>query len=534
MHSTASTHRPAVPPTFIPWWRHHVVRPLRNEQQAFDLFVDQLLVDTLRYSHRVQAISDTPLIEETEIIRANARFDATAFWETKFNRISEPVGSVLTTGPGGSSKFRDKNWTYEGGLRKRNLLGGTLDLSQRVGYQNTNSSFFTPPNQGTTQLTLSYNQPLLNGAGKAYNRSLTLLAEINTGIAWDQFSGQLQDELFNVTRAYWELYLERASLLQKQRLLDRAKVILRELEVRHDFDTLGSQIARARAAVATRDSEVLRTRSAVRNAEAKIRTLVNAPMLREDPTVELIPQQLPSTAYVEVNAKDAMIMAIQWRPEVDDALRRVQAAGVRVNMSKNELLPVLDVAVETYVNGLRGNVDIGQAWADQFRQGEPSYSLGLVYELPIQRRAAKAQHLRRMLELRQVTSEMNSTMDDLQEEVEVAVREVRTTYGQIQAKYEAMRAADAEVSYLEARWRAFPGENQSASFLLEDLLNAQERLANEEFGYSLAQLSYIVGLANLNRATGILLRREQVTFERTTDACGNPRLLLKKHGTVVR
>ena len=54
------------------------------------------------------------------------------------------------------------------------------------------------------------------------------------------------------------------------------------------------------------------------------------------------------------------------RPEIDAASREIRAASVRLNMSKNELLPALDLVLESYVSGIDADYDISQAWTDQF------------------------------------------------------------------------------------------------------------------------------------------------------------------------
>jgi outer membrane protein TolC len=179
-------------------------------------------------------------------------------------------------------------------------------------------------------------------------------------------------------------------------------------------------------------------------------------------------------------------------------------------MSRNELKPVLDFVLETYVAGLRGDVDIGRAFADQFSVGEPGYTAGLVFEVPLGRRAALAKMRRRKLELRQITERFEEELQTVLSEVEVAVREVGATHGEMLGKFRAMKAAEAEVDYATRRWEVLPGEDRSASFLLEDLLDAQDRLALEEFGFAAAQRDYAISLTALNRATGTLLQQEQI------------------------
>ena len=302
-------------------------------------------------------------------------------WATSWRRADPETGSP--------NRLREGDWGYSAGLRKRTPLGGSWEFSQRIGMRESNSRFFTPKQQGNARLSLSFNQPLLNGFGKAYNTALILLADIDTSVAMDQTSAALQTQLIHIAEAYWELYLHRSVLLQKNRHLQRAQIILEQLTQRREVDALESQIVRARAAVAARQAELIRTSTSIRNTEARIRGLTNSPELLSRPYAELIPLDYPSRVPVVVNLPDAMVTALQYRPEVDAASQEIRAASVRLNMSRNELLPALDLVLETYVSGLDQDYDIAQSLADQFSVGEPSYTAGLVFEVPLHRRAAQ-------------------------------------------------------------------------------------------------------------------------------------------------
>jgi outer membrane protein len=493
----------------IPWWQPAIADRLRPQASAMRVDLQGLVLATLNYSYHVRAIAETPLIRQTAIVEANADFDVKAFMDSKFVRTSEPVSDLLTTG--GPPRFRQSDWGYRAGLRQRTRLGGTLELSQRIGYLDNNSLYFVPPQQGNARLAISFEQPLLNGAGRLYNCSLVMLAQLDAAMAWDRTSQQLQEHLLEVTRAYWELYLQRAVLLQLQRLHAQAEEIFTELQQRRGVDSLKSQIVLAEAAVASRKAELIRAAAAIQNAEARIRALVNAPKPDEPESPELLPGDVPWATPVPVPLRDALVTALARRPEVAEAMKKLDAGRIRLDMSKNELLPALSAVVETYVSGLQGDSLIGQAIENQFTVGEPSYSAGLLFEVPLENRAARARLERRQREVCQLTHQFHALLETLSAEVEVAVREVDTTCNEIPAKSKAMAAAQTEVEYMTERWRLMSGEDRAASFLLEDLLTAQDRLAVAEYGMAKAQASHAVALADLKRAMGLLLQCDQLT-----------------------
>ncbi len=217
------------------WWSQFVSQPMRNSSQTKFISLDEVLVQTLNYSNQVKVFADLPLIRRTAIIEADALFDWTRYFETRWDDLNDPVGNTLTVG-GTGTRYINQQWTAGSGIRRRNLIGGEVDLRQNIGYQETNSIFFEPNPQGTARLILGYTQPLMRGRGRVYNESLICLAQLDAKIADEEFRRQLQTHLLEVTRAYWALYMERGVLFQKMNSFERAQEIYTLLEKRRDID----------------------------------------------------------------------------------------------------------------------------------------------------------------------------------------------------------------------------------------------------------------------------------------------------------
>ena len=89
--------------------------------------------------------------------------------------------------------------------------------------------------------------------------------------------------------------------------------------------------------------------------------------------------------------------------------------------------------------------------------------------------------------------------------VERAVREVETTHGELLANHEAMQAVADEAGYLFDRWRTLPGADDSAILLLDNLLDAQERVARKSSAVVRAQVGYAMSIVRLEQQLGTLL-----------------------------
>ncbi len=510
----------------IGWWSSIVFSPMRETATSQSVSLDDVLVRALTHSSQIKVFAELPMIRRTAIIEADAGFDWSRFMETRWDDLNDPVGSSLTVG-GTGDRYVNQQWTASGGVRRRNRVGGQFDMRQNIGHQETNSQFFVPNPQGTARLVLGYTQPLLRGRGRVYNESLTCLAKLDAKIADDEFRRQLQSHLLEVTRAYWSLYLERGSLCQKMNSFQRANTIYQMLEKRREVDAQQSQIVSAKASATTRYADLIRSRMAVKNAESRLRSLVNDPDFCEFDEVEIVPIDMPNMMNFEADMRESMEFAIKNRPEVLQALKQIKAGQIRFGMSKHELLPQLDLITQTYVAGLEARGSISDAYAEQFSAGRPGYSVGVTYEIPFGNRASCARNTRRRLELRQLQSQYSTTLQTVQLEVEIAVREIQTSNQELVAKYQAMTARAAQLDAQTKRWQRLPGEDVSASLALENLLVSQERLAEAEFDYLQSQLTYNLSQMNLKRATGLLLRTEGVQIGETIE-CDLPRHVISK------
>ncbi|MEM7465607.1 MAG: TolC family protein [Pseudomonadota bacterium] len=499
-----------VPAGFNGWWEGEVVKNISEQSSPLYADLNNLYERAIRHSSQISVFSDIPLIRETGILEAEGEFDPRAFVESRIGEKNEPVGSTLRTG--GANRFREEEWRVEGGVRKKFWSGAEAEISQRVGGLDTNSSFFQPDDQGLTELAISVTQPLWNGAGAEYTRSTVALAKLDHSISQDEFQRQVESHLLEVARSYWSLYYERANLLIKKRLVTKAELLVKELESRRSIDILESHLARAKAALAARKAEVLRSSQAVRNSEAKVVALLNDPELRLNQAFELVPSLNPSVNHRQISMREAARHALENRPEIQQAMKQIKAAMIRTKMAENEMLPVLDFVMETSWNGLETDFAIDDALGDQFKG--TNYFFGLNFEIPIGNREAKARYQRRRIEVRQLTNQMRTTIQTLLLEVQVAVRELDTAKRELDAKYATMQATTTQLEAMQKRRDVAQARGEAASSYLERLLTTQERLADEENGFVNSQLNYNVALVNLDRAMGILMHTQKVSMRR--------------------
>ncbi len=501
----------SLPTDFEPWWGQEVHQSIRASEHPIPVDVDMLVTGALQHSPQVLGIRTQPEVDNAILCAENAAFDWTSFVNTKWDDLSDPVGSTLTTG-NASSRFIDQVATVQAGLRRRNEYGGEFEASQKWGWQDNNSEFLQPKPQGTTRLQLNYTQPLLNGSGTAYNQARIVLAQIELNRSFDVVQDELQTHLVKVTEAYWDLYRSRAIYLQRKRVYASAETILETLGGRQEVDALQRQVNRAKAAVASRRSEIVRSQAAIRNAESRLRLLVNDPQFLDLSSVELLPIEAPRMDHVPLSLAGALQQALQYRPDISQAVHDLRGAGVRLGVSQKELLPKLDLVLTAYVAGLEGDHNILGAWGDQYSSGRPGYTIGTQFEMPLGNRAAQARQDRRQWELTKAVYDFRTIVETGLTDVELTVREAETSYREMVGKFQALIAAETEASYLEDRWKLLPGGDRSTTLLLEDMLDAQQRLADTEGEFVNAEVSYSIALIRVRRAMGTLMIAQNPTL----------------------
>lgn len=494
------------------WWDAHVTSSLRDEQ-PLPADVHTLLYLAVQHSRQIKIAKRDPLIRETAIQEADSRFDWTKYLNTAWNDTSEPIGNTLTAG-GTATQFNDQVFQGTGGVRRLTRYGGILDISQRFGWQDNNSVFLTPDQQATSQFTVSYTHPLLRGRGLAYNNSLVFLAKLDAEVAQQEFMATLQEELLGITQSYWALYLERATLTHQMRLFLKTQKVFQTLNARKGVDTQGTQLITASSALENRRSDLIRAKTAVTNAETRLRGLINAPELANTDVAELIPVEPPVMDFMNADLQTEIHNAIRSRPEIKAAIQQVKAGANQLGIAQHELLPALNLVTQGYLNGLRGDSDFGKSFTDQFSAGRPSYSVGFQYEIPIGNRAAKARVSRRKHELSRLQDEYGRAVEAVSTEVDIAVRELNTSYRELGAKGRALAASEAEAHTIEQRWLRMVDGSGSAGLNLESLLRAQERVTAAEREYVESILTYNLSMVNLKRSNGSLLQSENVAISK--------------------
>ena len=499
--------------SMMQWWNRPASTQILGRPQWVTFDLETILVDTLRQSPRIRSLTHNAGMAMERIVQQDAAFDPTTLLSGTAGRTNDPVGNTLTTG--GADRLREDSGNVRAGIQRSGRRGTQLGLNQELGLLDSNSTFFTPNDQGNARLSLSLNQPLLARGGQVYNERLLMQAQLDSRVTWQEMRSDVESRIGEVMIAYWRLYEDRCHLLQQRELLQRGERIRQVISARSGFDSGRVELAKARQRIARRQDLLVVLDADVKKQQTRLATLVGSPQLcGAEAQLELIPAQIPVFPNLQMNIHDVMVQAVENRPEIKAAASRLESAGLAVRVTRTEMVPQLNAIVNASLSALNGNNDFGQSFIDQFDGVTPGFSGGLQYEMPYGRRAAKARHREAQHQYRQRSEELREMIQQTQWETETALIDVNRALTQQQSKSKLLQTALDEEQILTRRWELIGGDGSRVGVVLENLLDAQQRRTDAEREFVTAQTDYMTSLVDLQIAMGTLLKHEGINSVR--------------------
>jgi outer membrane protein TolC len=487
------------------WWTPYCQQPFWGSIPTQHTGLDAVVFSALQNSPFVKLINTEPQMAQTLVAEMDARFDWSAFVDANWSDVDRPVVSLLDTGTAGG-RFVQQQFLFESGVQKNLRTGGHLRVGHAWQRTDNNSDFLSPPDQATAQLLLDYRQPLLRGAGKHVNNSQIVLAEIGTETAQNETQALLQQFLVDVVAEYWELHYARGVLVQQMRSAERAEQLLESISSLDDAEKWQRDLIRIRAAATARRTGLIRAQNMVATHQETLMNLTYGTAMPDPSSMEIVPMEAPGSFVLPYDLGQVTEMAVQNRPEVQVALTAIKASAIRQNLVLNDLKPRLDAIVSTFISGVDENKDVGGAFGDA-ADYNPSYAVGFSFEVPLGRRVANSRIQRQQLDYQRLQHQLEQTLGNVRLDARLAYRNVQSLSSELENhKLAAQQAAQELQSVTDRTSKGLSGGAESASLMIDDLLQSQARLGHAEERLLRSQTDLSVALVQLKRATGQLLQ----------------------------
>ncbi len=507
----------------------------------------------LRLPDSVRTVYD-PAIQETDPIggieAALSEFDAMVM----FNAGGENRNRQFNNRAFGLEGLLVQDlFTAQGELTKRSVTGGQFSLRHGIFYDANNSITNRFPHAYDAVVEAEIRQPLLQGAGIAFNRLAgpggqpgvangVLIARVRTDISLAEFEIGVRDFLADVDNAYWDLYFAYRNLDALRIARDASRETLARVEALYDSNALGgeaSNLAQAREQFYRFQQDLenaqkgqlldgTRTYSGssggtfrgtlgVRTAERRLRLLIGLP--GSDGRL-IRPADEPLEASWTPDWHHAVERALVSRPEQRRQRWIVKQRELELLASRNYLLPNADLVGQYRLRGFgeylcksSSGTPSSSAYSSLFGGDYQEWQLGVEVSAPIGFRRAFAAVRNAQLKLARARTVLEEQQRQILHDLGNASAEIERAYRNVELGELRMQAAHEEL-------RALHAANEADRAELYLVLDAQRRFADAASRYFLGRVEYALAVRNFQYEQGTLLEYYGVSLAEGPWAAG--------------
>jgi outer membrane protein TolC len=502
---------------------------------------------------------------EAALSAFDASFAANAFVE-RIERADN--NSTLINVFGGPSSFKQDLGTFQAELAKVNALGTRFAVRNLTEYDANNATLNTFGSAWRVQYEVEARHPLLQGGGIDFNRIAgpqavpgiytgILLARINTDIALTDFELQVRSLVNDVENAYLDLYYAYRDLDSKITARDAALATWRSVNALYEAERQGGEAfreAQAREQYFRFQEEVqnsmqgrlldgtrgnngssggtFRASGGVLVAERRLRLLLGLPTTDH---ALLRPAEEPEMAEIVFDWEEVLMEALSRRVEVRRQKWQVKSRQLELEAAQNFLLPRLDLVGRYNWNGFgrdlfrqhddaaaardltdpaehlmsrMQNSRFNNAYDNLFNGDFQGWAAGVELNVPIGFRRGHAGVTNAEFRLAREMAILREQEREIAHDLSNAIAESQRAYAVVETNYNRRLAAKQQLDAVQAAYEA-----DTAGAELDEVLDAQRRLADAESNYYRALVEYASSVKNVHFEKGSLLDYNGIYLE---------------------
>lgn len=431
------------------------------------------------------------------------------------SRSIAPTGSALD----GTLTLDQRIFKFDIGAKELLRSGTALSLSFENQRQDTNTSIALLSPEYLTAITLSAQQPLLKNRGRQVTEGPYLIARAGAAAKTADWKARVMDTVASTRYAFFTFLAATREASVRRTAVDLADRLMVETDARIDAGAAAPMDRLpAEAAAAARKEELIRAEAAAQAAADDLKTLLGLRSSGEW-TERLVPAPLHGDASPP-GADETFEEALRRRPEVAAQAERRKQAEIQEVVSRNRILPSLDLTVSGGLSGLAGSPISNPLFPvsstpfegnyrdslDQMVSGRYyNWFVGLKTELPWRFDREKAEWAR-----------ARSALDQqrlLEEGLALRIRsEVRKSRRDLESAMERIDAARVSVAAASKKLEAEEKKLDLGRSTTIEVLRFQQDLSEARLSEIRAQLDAYAAQTRLWRAVGLLLDKEGIAI----------------------
>lgn len=534
-----------------------------TSENTITLTLNDAIKRALENNNDIEVARDDVRYAETQLRSLEGIYDPILSFTPQIDKRITPQQSSLG-GSGRSGTTTSTTYSFGPSLNKVFATGGgEYSLSFANNHTNTSSTFSFINPYYSSNLSLTFNQPLLRNRSIDNTRRQIRIQRKRLEQSDADFRLRTISVITNVQQAYWELVFALRDQQNQLENLNLSRENLRQVEAQI---AVGAKAPLERAEVQTelanRESALLVSVQNVSIAENNLKQLIFKDASSPEWQAQLTPTDTPKFDSTPVNLNDALKEARDNRPELRRLRLQNDINQIDLKFFKNQTKPQIDIVSTLATTGLAGKDVSGALPAGtlvpiisgdptvnasafllqqirdiQMRAGYPlatvpttatlggppadliggygqdlsnlfsfktrNVTVGVAFQIPLRNRTAEANLAGARIQSEQLQASLRSQDQSIEVDVRNAAQAVETARMRVLAARQAR--ANAEMQ-LEGEQRLYQ-VGRSTTFLLFQRQNALTNARNAELR---AETDYNKALAGLQRATSTTLRANNV------------------------
>jgi len=430
------------------------------------------------------------------------------------------------------------SWSLEGTNYKRDTSNYTFYLTNRIVtggdlfiyYYNTTTDSTRKFNSinptYNNQVEFRFNQPLLKNFGPNINRYDIKRAQNQVDISVLDLNSTINEKVFEVERAYWNLVKAHENLKVRQLALDQSN---QQLKNTRDAVRVGTKSAidllSAETEVVRYEGQVLSAKTQLETYEDQLKAFLNLPPDGTDSLKSIVPLDMPSLEKPTLRFEEALEVSLARNPQVVRIERAVENSKLAIRYQRNQLLPELNLNFRLSYWGQGGvrflyqndnaltGVIVGQEestrW-DAFKEilnGKyPDMRITLDLTIPLESIFSRAGYAKAKLEEEKSLIEKERQEKAVYYELLGIFKTLRNSEQEMTSSTRYREMMEKKVEVEEQRYRL--GLVQSSEWLFQH----QRSLADAKSQEIQVLIVYKIAVAQLEKAMGISLEKKNITY----------------------
>lgn len=308
-------------------------------------------------------------------------------------------------------------------------------------------SRFTP--EYTSSAVLNLSQPLLKNFGRDYTYAGLRIAESELASERLRLYGTINQIAAEALAAYVDVIFALERIKVNQETIRLAQQLKEENERRLEQGRMAPiDVIQAESAIAQAQTELILSESFLVERSNVLKGIIFTDFSKNRET-QLIPISELTESLPPLDRGMLMAQALQTNPNYQAALQNAETEELRLQFAELDRWPTLDLEMSLGYNGLAGSYE--DSFEDFDERNEPDWSVGLVFNMPLGNRRAKARYSEAQYRQHQAILTIKQVENSVASAMSTSINRVESSHRRVQSSWKNVEFAEAALDAEERR-----------------------------------------------------------------------------------